>query len=444
SHSFSRYDNGHLNKDGVHMVCGLDSEYALAVDGALGGNKRRNQTPVLPEIEPMTEDSISEDWRALWGMSKVVLTKKRWSKLDMGQRKALRQYVHAGGDVILTGKSDYRGLLGLNFSEELKSRRSVRIGLGTFSFQESSEPKDVAKIVRWAGPYTIDGVESIGIMGEVDRFVSGSFGYFATLILFLILVGPVNLGFFCRGRKRYLIFVTTPLIVIAFVGSSLLYTVFKDGVGGSGKTYRMSVFEPKEKQVVRMQAQTSIVGMKMARGFELPGNAHFSLLKDLGAGGGKYGRGNGEYWGDWFKSRASQAHLIVSIEPSREEIRIERTSVGEGLIAKSRIKGTLTPFVYRDEHQDWWYLESLSLGEKKEMRKMDRKEVDNVFSGISDGKAEKLFAEFAHRSRANPHHFFGGLSQETFEGFDTLGSLEWRNVTHLATGSCVLEEKGGS
>jgi hypothetical protein len=88
----------------------------------------------------------------------------------------------------------------------------------------------------------------------------GSFTVHTGLILcfvlaFGVLIGPVNLFVFARGKNRFRLFWTTPLISILASAVLLLAILFTDGLGGNGKQL-IAVFSlPGSNQAAVIQEQ---------------------------------------------------------------------------------------------------------------------------------------------------------------------------------------------
>ena len=61
------------------------------------------------------------------------------------------------------------------------------------------------------------------------------------LIIFSIIVGPVNLFVFAKSGRRHRLFFTTPLISLIAALLVLTFILFEDGVGGQGR--RMLVMD---------------------------------------------------------------------------------------------------------------------------------------------------------------------------------------------------------
>lgn len=147
---------------------------------------------------------------------------------------------------------------------------------------------------------------------------------FCVLIVALIL-GPLNLWKF-RGRKRYWLLVSTPLLSLALSAIIALIILTGDGIGGSGSFSRLFLLTGDNQELV-ITGQASRTAFMPSRTFELTDDSWLSLplepdhLVNVPART-TYEIDGSSYRGSWFGSRQSQQQMLVTIRPSRSKFEI--------------------------------------------------------------------------------------------------------------------------
>ncbi len=74
-----------------------------------------------------------------------------------------------------------------------------------------------------------------GLRDKVGSFTVHTGLILSFVLVFGALIGPVNLFVFARGKKRFRLFWTTPLISIIASVALIVGILLTDGIGGSGK-----------------------------------------------------------------------------------------------------------------------------------------------------------------------------------------------------------------
>src|SRR6202789_1888978 len=103
-------------------------------------------------------------------------------------------------------------------------------------------------------------------------------------MLFGVLVGPLNLFWLCRGSRRpHLLWVTPVLAVLASV-IIMAFIYLAEGIGGHGVYYRVTQIEPNGKFAVESEVASSVTGLLMHRGFDLPDSTWLNDYSFVGGG----------------------------------------------------------------------------------------------------------------------------------------------------------------
>jgi hypothetical protein len=182
-------------------------------------------TPAPHEVEPIDPLRWPADWRVWSSFANIVISREEYDMLDGARRNALREWVAQGGVLWLIptggrekGEAAEQALgLGRIHSrlETLLSRAQADQSLRVTPWQRVFELITDQDRDDWA----------------LDRPVVALIIF---LVIFGIVVGPVNAFVFAPASRRYRLFFTVPAFS---VGASLLLCVVivvKDGFGGAG------------------------------------------------------------------------------------------------------------------------------------------------------------------------------------------------------------------
>lgn len=143
------------------------------------------------------------------------------------------------------------------------------------------------------------------------------------LIVFGTVVGPLNLFVLARNSRRYLLFITTPLICLGAFILTVIVILFRDGVGGSGERHALVIVLPEENRVVIRQEQVSRTGLLLNSSVPRPnGEGLIQLISshDGGDFSGTLRQTPALLTGNWFSSRESQSHFVSANEASRADL----------------------------------------------------------------------------------------------------------------------------
>ncbi|MCX6951392.1 MAG: hypothetical protein NTV51_04290 [Verrucomicrobia bacterium] len=193
------------------------------------------------------------------------------------------------------------------------------------------------------------------------------------LVLFAVVIGPVNLYVFAPAAKRHRLFITTPLISLAAAIVLGLTIVGQDGTGGDGLRRALVVLVPGDNQAAVFQEQAAATGFLASQSFALAGDTQLTLLPLEDPAIARMGgfntapdltRDDARASGGWFRSRGRQAHLVQRLVPTRG--RVERVGTGPGgaPIVQSSLGGVLRDFVCVDDKGERWSIRELAPGRR--------------------------------------------------------------------------------
>ena len=344
----------------------------------------RNESSTVASYLPA---HLPSDWRGYLGLDLLAISADEWTTLAPGVRNAIRQWVILGGllDLYHTGPVPEAILQELKTEPDFEVDAFSPLGSGgarVFAW----DGKELAGTVQEQSRFeaNIDGLKirrerASSIMQEgANKKAGNSIGTalgersFAAwqvgviLLLFGLLVGPVNLFYFAPPGRRHRLFFTTPVIALGASVVLIAVIFLQDGSGGTGRRVALLELRPDENNTYLRQYQISRTGVLFGGGFvtEEPavitplmlGNSRWTRLKPADSNDAEGQRFSLPdpitFAGDWFQSRSEQAQLIETIRPGRG--RFELKPGGGDPVIVSSFPAPVERLFYQDPDSQWW------------------------------------------------------------------------------------------
>ena len=432
----------------------LDSHIQSLYSGS-GGN-----VDFAGEFQPI---NMPGDWRAYQGYDAIVLTEKDWLTTSPAARNAILEWNRLGGQMIVYALDSEVDLkqLGINVSTDSKGeRRSFgRVDLQPLKKDYKVSPKSLQKLINSSShqsPFPVQLSEDYdsGDWGLYKMLKGAGFQpalLVIVILVFGILVGPINLFVFAKAGRRHRMFITTPLIAIGASLVLIAVIIIQDGFGGAGE--RVQLVEVRsddgEYKAYVKQQQFCRTGVMMSGDFETSTNAFISPLPleesrlsrvtlDNFGGSGSYSISQGETGtlaeGDWFQSRSQLGHYLEAVMPTRGRITLENT--GSDPVLHSGFDFPISTLLYQDDQGVWWSSQS----EVQQGAKVSAKEITNEQAKSALGEATELFTKELRTLTINKlmkrkGHFFAITTEAP--AIDTHTSIDWERTHSVFTGPVV-------
>ena len=292
---------------------------------------------------------LPDDWKGLVCFSALILADSEWRTLNPSQREAVMSWVTQGGQLVLVHEQPdplglpAQGVLGAGRVEywpldlEFVARsKKLLFGLKDFALPQ------VLSMYSPSWPIA----KNLGIP-ELPRVAIILF-----VIVFALVVGPVNLLLLAPSGNRHRLFWTTPLISLSATVLLVIFILLSEGVGGKGARRTLEFFDVATNRKVIWQDQASRTGVLMGSSFTLsPAVAPFYLSFQKSTSGsrnslrsGSFFTENGEWGGAWFRSRSLQGQAFIAVEPTRERLDVSWLPSGAPMVRSN----------FSDELQDVW------------------------------------------------------------------------------------------
>jgi hypothetical protein len=345
-----------------------------------GGGPR----PTIPSLDFVLEPArLPSNWLGFTSLRAVLIGTAEWDQLDDGQRSALLTWTACGGDLIVVGgnlQTLVPGVRETPGASDLAVRAYYfgRVHVPTFhalatggGLTTALSNADKVRDANWALPVNaaIDwGTTAAGGFRLPIPGVSGvpARTYLTILIVFSIVIGPVNYWFLWRRKQQALLVLTAPLISAIFIVLLGGYVIAGEGFGVRGRAVTFTMLDQVRRQAV-MRASVSLyaAGMTPGGGLRFPRDmAVFPISSrdrhalDLTEA-------------QRFSSGVIQARSPTNLEQvgfrsARE--RLGLTLEAGGVAVVNGLDSTISALVYRIGNRDYSLTEPLAAGARGVLR----------------------------------------------------------------------------
>jgi len=408
---------------------------------------------------------MPEDWRAYAGYDVMMLTDDDWSKLSAGARTGILAWIRLGGRLYIHLQSNTTTLasLGIDGEEERSFGRIELAQVGPKLALDATKTVNMATTKSASFRPRLESLYNDTSAGwPLQRmFGSRAFNYLLfilVLVVFGVIVGPINLFVFARSGRRHRLFITTPLISLGASALLVALILMQDGFGGRG--YRLALVEVRadgdEHAAYVHQEQISRTGVLLGSQFDLGEAALVSptplaptrwtrVTQSNGGGGARYtiqptGSG-GSASGDWFQSRSEQGQILTSVIPTRG--RIERLDkAGPPQVMSSFEFPIKQLFILTDDHSVWTAT-NVQPGRTATCTEVKGSDWQTFLRDqrkrFTAGNQERL-DRVTHRA----NHFIALANEGPLPLVDTSDTIRWRSNEVVLTGLTIGRRAGGT
>ena len=277
----------------------------------------------------------SDNWLAFSRYSLIIMAREDFDRMSAATRNALINYAECGGILMVSGD-----LGALNpwrsFKKTLGVWNIYSAGFGkiittTQSFKKIPRTK-WNQILRMATSFmtsmkTEDSVSSANSSFPVVKKLNISPGIiFFIMLLFAILIGPVNIFILSRKKRKIWLLWTVPAGALLFTLVLLIYALSSETWGGHTRSCTLTVLDENTRRAVSIG--------RLAYFYPIPpgGGLRFSPYTEIGTYGAN--RSNRIYSVDWTNGQHFKSGWLVAKtpcqltlrknEPRRERLEIKR------------------------------------------------------------------------------------------------------------------------
>jgi len=390
------------------------------------------------------------DWRAYCGYHNLYLTDPEWEAMTPAARTAIKHWIRLGGHLNLVRVTPGRSLVDLGLPRTDSGQETGGVSRGFIDEQklpgiDGSGMKNNATAAAddWVVRATSGKAVSEWAQRDRSSFAVPSAKLAAgfmlvVVVVFAILVGPLNVFVFAAARRRHRLFLTTPLISLAAGGLLVVSVILSDGIGGKGTRYVWMESGPGgDNTNYLVQHQHSRCGAMFSTGFEIPEDAYFApmitesreltgnLSVELEAGKVRAG-------GPWFSSRRSQNFYLAAARPGRG--RIEQSGPAERPVLTSAFDFPIDRiFWLAPDGKTWWQARALVQGTATTLQPCTEADVKQALADATAHGPPEYGRDLATATR-RPGYFLALANH--IAAIETHQSIRWQ--THgFVTGPVV-------
>ncbi|MDJ0835732.1 MAG: hypothetical protein QNK37_04400 [Acidobacteriota bacterium] len=182
-----------------------------------------------------------EAWGSNWldysSFELTALSRAEWDRLSPDGRNALQMYARNGGGLLIYENNENLPLEGLTKARRVNQVTVHGLGFGmvfsfdggVFDLDEETRKFLVGSLMTWP-PYPGKNAPGLSEMiPVVEELRTPVRGFFGLLIVFALLMGPLNLLVLARRGKRIWLLWTVPAISLVATLTVVVFAVFSEG-----------------------------------------------------------------------------------------------------------------------------------------------------------------------------------------------------------------------
>jgi hypothetical protein len=364
--------------------------------GATGRSVTSGGTP--PPLDFLLAPArLPASWLGYTSLRAVVIGPDDWKQLDDAQKSALLTWTACGGDLMLVdGDLDILFPQGPRPSAGAEDRavrayffgrihRPTSASIAAAGLSSVLSAAQQAQDANWALPAnsardwgTIAARGFRLVIPGVDGVPART--YLSILIVFSLLIGPVNYWFLWRRRQQVLLVLTAPLISAMFIVLLAAYVVAGEGLGVRGRAATFTMLDQARQQAAtRGSMSLYAAGMTPAGGLRFPRDAAVFPIGPEGTGSRDrqtLDLTDAQRFSEGVIQARSPANFEeIAFRPARERLNFNRDAGGMSVV--NGLGATVAVLVYRDGDKVYSLAGPLQPGRKATM-KTGAPEAENV------------------------------------------------------------------
>ena len=394
---------------------------------------------------PVKLDEMPADARAFSGIGGLWLTDADWRSLAGDRRAAIRQWIMEGGHLFVGAEKPSEARLASlpplapsGSALGLGKVEGVKLEKGELPI-EATESAILGLDGQPLPPWEQDFPESWplpALLGSptlnvplIIAFVGG----------FALLIGPVNLVWLAPPTRRFLLFLTVPLLSLVASLILLGLIAFGDGIGGAGARNVLLLVSAGENRTTLVQEQVVRTRLLFTRRFELPITVACSYVPDRTQENrnSALSRVGTSLSGDWFRTRAVQSMFLRASIPSRAAVTLrEPRGSGGAPELLSTMPGTLWHLHYIDPAGQYWFAPKISTGQPARLTAVTE-EALTVWAGQVGAKFSAPLRTQLGETLHRKGFFYAEAEPGPETTIETLRGLAWSHQKIICVGSCT-------
>ena len=284
------------------------------------------------EWTPLPVEQWSDNWLSYSSYHGVIVAEADRARMPSAVADALKQYVASGGMLMVIGGTPPPG--GFKSAEHANQLKLQVYGFGTVahSAKETSRFTDddwfelnavsapSAAINKFPG--TISNDAMAGSFPVLDNMKVPFRQLFLIMLLFVVVIGPLNIFILMRKKKMIWILWTTPAIAVVFSLLVVFYSIFSEGWHSRVRINAVTLLDEGGQTAATLAIQGYYCPLPPG-GLRFPDTAMVLPLKvDNGKNAGIDWSNGQRFNPGWVKSRIPAYFILRNVESRRERLKI--------------------------------------------------------------------------------------------------------------------------
>lgn len=406
-----------------------------------------------------TYSELPTSWKGFTCLDLLMMDEATWRSLPEAQKQAAITWIRFGGKMeMFTTKPDNSGATSVGLpAPDRQGGAAAYYSMGS------------VRLRKWDGTtLPLKLVNDYSRRTQFDHLVEDEFGtswkmvstfgvkdfnpllVLILLIVFAIVVGPVNLFHFAKTGQRHRLFVTTPIFSLIASLIIVLIILFQDGLGGQGRRVAFVDIQstPGTRQYQVLQHQLSRTGVMLQPGFRneslplvTPVNIPESRWNPLSRRNARIGLEyiGPEYAGDFFRSRNEQGFHLRQVAPTRSRIELDAPSAKGNPVLVSNLEFPITDLFFRSSDDTLWKSSkdrTIAPGESIELAPATLDEMTKWLKGQTANFAEAE-GELIRSLTTQKSRFFAVATDTANLMISTHPAIRWEEDLALVSGVAI-------
>ncbi|MBB6428838.1 hypothetical protein [Algisphaera agarilytica] len=344
----------------------------------------------------------SGNWLAYTRYLVVMLTEEELRDAPPAVDSGLRDYVAAGGLLVVIGEDDrlpelmpaWQRAATSEWATQAGNAQAMRVGLGEVERSSADTlaaldadgweqyiQRSLEKIRGRTSKISADAAE--GRLPMLEKNQVPARGLLGMMLLFTLLIGPANIFLLSWMKRRMWLLWTIPAIAFVFAGAVLAYSILSEGVRPRAKTVAVTVLDQTTRQAVTLGFTGYYAPLTPGDGLRF-GERTMITPQNSDSGYYGYNRGrprtidvtNGQHLSrGWVVARVPAHFDLRTVEDRRERLDITRAEDG-GLAVVNGLGLPIKRLILVDAQGQMYEAPSIAAGGSVDAERIERKAVD--------------------------------------------------------------------
>jgi len=327
----------------------------------------------------------------------IILTTDDYNKLGQKAKDAITTYTEQGGNLLITGTATVPKPW--NKYRQIKGQQYSTVGFGRL-FPKTKPGGGWTKAnFSTLAQSIVDLRDNLSSNNDYNQYGHGSAKYnkafpvidglgipirtlFFVMLIFSIIIGPVNIIYLIKKKKRILLLVTTPVISLIFTVVLSACAMISEGVQGTSRTSTFTILDQTSKKATTIGATAYYSPVTPWGGLKFESNTELNLCADNQRNRKGYviDQSAGQHLGDgWINARVPVHFKIRKSETRRE--RVNFTMSGSSITALNGFPADIATLYFANGKGELYTATNIPAGQKATLERKDNQHVFNQGKG---------------------------------------------------------------